>query len=589
MIKFLLVILLSHLSLHAIPPSPHILKDVRENHFPPAFSIAFTEPAGRNLVPGQFFFPGPREKLLVVLVEFSDQKLSAYSPLNNSYGSELDKNYFARLIFGGDYAGFNKNIVYSQTYNSVKRYFKEISYNQCELTGNITQVTLNKKKKYYAHDSLMEVDNGNISYSRIIIDAVLQLQEQGIDISSYDYDQDGYLDHVIVIAAASNQSAYLQTKKVKNNYIWPKRVLFTDNTASLRNGKKLGWGIIVTFDSPVGIIAHELMHELGASDLHDPDRGYPALKDSNDYPVSFWGLMDMGAWSYRPGEFPGECPAHPLGFYKWKMGWIEPEIISKSRTIKIKAIENNKKDCLYKINTGKGDYFLIENRNPFSYNTFYDKSFLGNLFPIDSGLIITHVDESIILNYNENYYTINWGSPEYAHYAVRILDGRPFHNNRYDERKIDAAFSKEDLQTELTPYSSYANTLSYYSENPYISIRKISKSGKTMKAYVSIKELSKKDYIRLKEFSSFLNTDILNISFKAGMSFKKGEIKLLSPSGKRIFVKNVKIKKGSNDLKIKIPSNIEDGVYPVQVTGYSGSKKKSLSNKVQLIIMRKQE
>ncbi len=170
------------------------------------------------------------------------------------------------------------------------------------------------------------------------------------------------------------------------------------------------------------------------------------------------------------------------------MGWIEPKIISKPKTVSIKAVENNKKNSLYKVNTGKGDYLLIENRNPLLKSTYYDKSFMGNTIPMDSGLIITHVDEGITADPENINNTVNWGSPEYLHYAVRILDNRPFYQGIYDERKIDAAFSSEDLQTELTPFSSYANTLSYFPKGFNISIKKISKSGSTMKAYISVRK-----------------------------------------------------------------------------------------------------
>lgn len=486
MFRIFIFLLLTAVPLYSIPPSPKILKNVIESKWPSPFSVVFTEPAGRNLIPGQFYFPSAKEKILVILTEFSDYKFSHNQPVNKTYGNIYNKNYFSRLIFGGD---FNKKIIYNKKYNSLKRYFLEISYNQCELVGGIIQVTLNKEKAYYTEDSNIEVDNENATYYQIIKDAVLKA-EANIDLGSYDYDQDGYIDHVMVIASVPNQAAYKQTEDVRNNCIWPKRVLFTDfsEILTLNNGKKVGWGVIITCDSSVGVAAHEFFHECGAFDLHDPDWGSWKHQDDNDYPVSYWGLMgSMGPWNCKEGQNPGDCPSHPLGFHKWKMGWIEPETIVKSQEIKVKAIEKYQENCLYKINvlnTGGNEYFLLENRSPSLLATYYDKHFYDNI-QMDAGIIITHVDENMFYNYYDNFYMINWSTPEFAHYAVRILDTQPFFCGFYDERKIDAAFSKQDLQINCTSFHSYGSMSSYkYGKDLYIIIKDISSSGKVMKATV---------------------------------------------------------------------------------------------------------
>jgi len=585
MLIIIIIILMLSGFLKAVPPSPEIIDNVKKTGWPPPISTVFTEPSGRDIVPGQIFFPGKQEKILVILVEFSDRKFTDLSPLNNSYGFSLNKNYFSKLIFGKEYNSSGKIVPYTAKYNSVNRYIKEISYNQCKLTGNIFRTTLTKKYKFYAEDSSIEVDNKNVPLSQILVHAVESLEKQNIDLSSFDYDQDGYLDHVIIITALFNQSTVPQTKENRVNCFWPKRVLFTQRAKKLACQKKVAWGIIATFDSPIGVLAHEFMHELGASDLYDPDRGHAFRKDSNDYPVSFWGIMDMGAWNYKPGELPGECPSHALGFWRWKLGWIEPKIISQSGKITIKAIEKNKTDCLFQINTGKQDYYLIENRNPFIQKTYYDKFFLGDHFPMDSGLLISHIDESVQFNQQGRFYPANWGSPEYPHYSIEIIDTRPFFNNKYDERKIDAAFSEEDFQTELNPYSFYANLFSYYLKELNIALSSISRSGKSMTVDISL-DISNKAYIGLKEFSSYLTNQILKISFKASRALKKGKILLLTLSGKKLWSQKIDIKKGRNKKKIKIPKTIKNGTYSIQIIG-SAHKQKIKSNKAKLIIIRK--
>ncbi|MBU1077507.1 MAG: immune inhibitor A [Spirochaetes bacterium] len=479
--------------LYSVPPSPSIIKNVRETKWPSPFSIIYTEPAGRNIVPNQIVFPSLKEKILVIIAEFSDSKLNDYTPANVSYGERYNNDYFSRLIFGtSGNTRSKKKTEYSDKHNSLNRYLKEVSYDQCGIFGSIVRITLDRKRSYYAQDSSIDVDNHNTTYYQIILDAAEKVQKNGFDLTSYDHDQDGYIDHIIVIAAAANQAAFKQSEDVKMNCIWPKRVLFTDSSLVLKldNRKKVGWGIVLTVDSPVGVAAHEFFHELGAFDLGDPDWGGWDIKDDNDFPIAHWGLMgSFGAWNYKKGENPGEGPSHPLGFNKWKMGWMEPKLISRSGSITVKAIQKNSQDSLFRINipgTGTREYILLENRFSSFPSIFYDKFFFP-LMPLDAGLLITHVNEDIGHYYYGNYHLNNWGSPEYGQYAVQVLDTLPFINNLYDERKLNAAFSLEDHQAELTPDCLYEYTSkSSNRTGSLISITKISSSGKVMKASVLI-------------------------------------------------------------------------------------------------------
>ncbi len=592
MLRIIFILLITSLSLHAIPPSPEILLDIKKDSWPPPFSTVFTEPSGRNLVPGQFFFPSDREKILVIIIEFSDSKLKDFEPENTTYGEEYNMDYFSRLIFGGDYKKLNKIIKYNKKYNSLKRYYKEISYDQCILFGNIIKVKLDKKLSYYSEDSSFEVDNKNSVHYQIIKDAVLKAQESRVNLSDFDYDQDGYLDHVIVIASALNQAKFKQTEKIKNTCIWPKRVLFTGSKSkmTLNKAKKLGWGVVCTIDSSVGIFAHEFFHEIGGVDLYDPDWGGYYFTDDNDFPVSYWGLMGgMGAWNYKHGEEPGDTPAHPLGYHKWKMGWLEPVKISRSKSIEIRSVENNVKNSLYKIDvpdTGGSEYFLIENRNTDLKKVNYDNT-INPKIKMDSGLLITHIDESIIFFYEGNYNLINWGSPEYPHYAVNVVDTKPFYNGVYDERKIDAAFSKEDSQIELTPVSSHGSTFSYYKKkDSMISIKKISSSGKIMKAFISVKTPKiHKDLIAINYIPSIIQNDVFFIKYKTGKNIKKCELQIIDISGETVYQKNMKSRQGENKVKIKIPFRLMNGVYFLRLIGYFKDKSKKYSETVKIIIM----
>jgi hypothetical protein len=81
---------------------------------------------------------------------------------------------------------------------------------------------------------------------------------------------------------------------------------------------------------------------------------------------------------------------------------------------------------------------------------------------------------------------INWGSPDYRNYAVRVIDTNPYIKKIYNEEKYYAAMSAEDKQIELTSTTKHVNIKSYYSGKVPFSIKNISKSSSKMTAKVII-------------------------------------------------------------------------------------------------------
>ncbi len=69
----------------------------------------------------------------------------------------------------------------------------------------------------------------------------------------------------------------------------------------------------------VGIIAHELGHDLGMPDLYDPDR---SAADRGG--VGSWSLMASGSWNAAPGGFSGSSPAHPRRLHEVVHGLDRP-------------------------------------------------------------------------------------------------------------------------------------------------------------------------------------------------------------------------------------------------------------------------
>lgn len=143
----------------------------------------------------------------------------------------------------------------------------------------------------------------------------------------------------------------------------------------------------------IGTMAHEFGHDLNMPDLYDTDNSSEG--------VGNWSLMGSGSWNYA-GGYDGNSPAHLDAFLKSYQGWLTPyniqgvvnnRVIHQAETyMEAYRLRPNPGDVDWEfiMNSGTGEYFLIENRQL----TGYDAGLPG------CGLLIWHIDESVS-NYND--------------------------------------------------------------------------------------------------------------------------------------------------------------------------------------------
>jgi len=139
------------------------------------------------------------------------------------------------------------------------------------------------------------------------------------------------------------------------------------------------------WDATIGIIAHELGHEVfQLPDLYD---------GTVTAGIGSFGMMSGGSWGYKAGEKQGETPVHPTGWAKIKMGFINPTDITADGTYTSNDIDSASNN-VFKIASGRdGEYFLIENRNYTGYDRALDTLAGDGTFA--GGLLITHIDDNI--------------------------------------------------------------------------------------------------------------------------------------------------------------------------------------------------
>lgn len=328
------------------------------------------------------------KKVLVILINFTDvpQDSGSTSP------------YYQNLLFNA-----------STGANSMNNYFKEVSYNKINITGDVAGNrwfrASNNLASYGADISDIDTnfsqpDPNNYYIFKLAKEAVIAADPY-VDYTQYDTNSDGIIDNLIIVHSGNGQeSSGLSTD------IWSHKWSIYVYSGGWNLGYMTNDGVravgytMLAENSPLGTFAHEFGHDLGLPDLYDTDSSNGASEG-----IGEWGLMGSGNWLGSP---PGSYPAHLSAWSKYFLGWVNPIKVNSTLLNKqINQVETN--DEVYMIldnpgdtpgyldwstsGTGIGEYFLVENRR----KTGYDAYLPGE------GLLIWHIDESRGNNTDETH------------------------------------------------------------------------------------------------------------------------------------------------------------------------------------------
>lgn len=323
---------------------------------------------------------------LVLLASFSD-RAGTYPAAN-----------FAASIFGAT--------------NSVKDFYLKASFNKLNLAqateshGTANDGVIGWLNLGYAHPN---TGGSTGSANQLIVKNALIAADSYINYAAYDTNSDGYISlqelHIVVVVAGFERSYNTTTPS-----IWAHRWSLNQVGAPTLDGKILGEyprGGYAQFgeihgdhQATIGIMAHELGHDLTWPDLYDTD-------DSSEG-VGNWSIMGAGSWNRLTGAQAGSTPALPDAWLKWYQTWITPATVNGTLTgASIPQAATNSSAFLLRPNpggvnwnfnvaSGTGEFFLVENRQLAGY----DAALPG------CGLAIWHIDESVTstnsANANEN-------------------------------------------------------------------------------------------------------------------------------------------------------------------------------------------
>lgn len=292
---------------------------------------------------------------------------------------------------------------------SVVDFYKKNSYNQFTFAPAAeTHSTTNNGVVGWLTLSSNHPDNDGQAERPIIRDAI-KAADPYVNYASYDTNGDGTVDsselHINVVMAGLEESI---SGNDHGHSIWANRWFLDPANTPTVDGKKVGNsgfltygekqrvqlndGTVDTHQATVGVIVHELGHDLALPDLYDTDESSAGIGD--------WSVMSYGSWGRAPTDPTTYVGATPTMFDAWSrstLGWITPQrIVGVKRTTLSAAatglrtnttvqLLENKGGFDWTKTSGSGSFYLVENRQqrPGSY----DAALPG------SGLLLLKVDE----------------------------------------------------------------------------------------------------------------------------------------------------------------------------------------------------
>ena len=301
-----------------------------------------------------------------------------------------DKILVLCVDFNDKPAQISTETIYSRFFgnytNSLKEYYKEVSYSKYIPDGEVHGwYRAPNPSTYYTNK-----ENGFGKYpnsaEKLIEDVVdIALIDPDIDWLSFDTNDNGYIDNLIVVHSGAEASWTGDVNDFwAHVYIIPEPKIVEQQ--KLSKGRTIWVYALVSeyLDIPdnyrlVGIDTHEHAHQLGLPDLYD--------YTNQSSGVGYYSLMGSGSWSLK-----GMWPAHLDAWSKYVIGFADVTI-DPIGTVYITNTETDSNIFKYTTDDPK-QYFLVENRQ----KVLYDK------YLPSEGMFIWRINENQIDNqmYNDD-------------------------------------------------------------------------------------------------------------------------------------------------------------------------------------------
>jgi len=334
---------------------------------------------------GTLAAPPSPAPLLVILVSFADKAISTTA------------SAWADKFFGA--SGKTVNTYYLQA--SKNRFlFNPATESEGTANDGVISVTL-----AINHPNTANTDDT----VRSAVKTALQAADPYINYAGFDSNNNNSLStpelHLVLVFAgyeAAYSSAYTPL-------LWAHHwSLFSPVTAPLLDGVYVagssyggGYAAVGEFHSThaatIGVICHELGHNLTLPDLYDTD----GTSDG----VGAHCLMGAGNWGLAPGDsYQGQTPVLPSAYCRQAIGFSDVRVVTGEAVTNtlLQVSDSTNLTDMVRINTPNSQqFFLIENRQLSGFDAGLYIYF--NYTPSGGGLAVWHVDTSVTVNSDDTW------------------------------------------------------------------------------------------------------------------------------------------------------------------------------------------
>lgn len=337
--------------------------------------------------------------LLVVLVEFEGKPgnysyeswESYFFGQENSFADYYARQSRGKLLLHGPIVGMRDGVPVTSG--------SGLSY--VHLPNDITYYA---NAKYGTNPSTFPQNSAGI-----VRDAIQALDQQGFDFSPYVNPSTKQIEHVIVATAGGEKrfimnsanaalemmSSHLSKMGLPNGYTTSTgyridRFALSPEGTAIDGSGRLGYGMFArAFARSLG------MFELLDANVYNFTDGAKATQESS----SGAGKFDLMAYGYGESS-GGDAVRRPLdmsGYTRQRLGWLVPNDVGAPATPQTITIKPGDVFKVYPSGKSGGkEYFLLENRQDFAVYIYSGQQQSDRPAP---GLIIWHIDESVVDNY----------------------------------------------------------------------------------------------------------------------------------------------------------------------------------------------
>ncbi len=293
-------------------------------------------------------------------------------------------------------------------WESVTSYYNESSFNRLTIKGEVTpwfDIGLTPSEIYTHEDP----SYGEYGTMYVLEQAFLwAVNEQGIDMSKYDNDGDGYVEGIILIYSAPNFTNWGEYYNLGDtlgywaftywdyHFVYGGYTITDDETGEEYPYKPHGYCWMSydfmeekTGDNGIIIDAHTYIHEfghlLGLADYYDVD--------DEHCPMGFVDMMDANIGDHN-------------SYSKYALGWVKPYVVTGNASITIGPASTTGDCIILKNNAGTrfydnafSEYLLIELITPeglweqdATYPYYTNNNNDGLYAYQEAGIRVTHVD-----------------------------------------------------------------------------------------------------------------------------------------------------------------------------------------------------